>query len=93
MGTFAKKVYMARMVRELELLTYEVTMARCSNSALKLVIWWGNNIGGGTMLISENELKESADLSIAYWKKNRLHFVPISMATTRNGVKGLPKQW
>ena len=57
------------MARELELLNYEATMARCSNSALKLVIWWGNNIGGGTMLISENELKESADLSIAYWKK------------------------
>ena len=57
------------MARELELLNYEATMARCSNSALKLVIWWGNNIGGGTMLISENELKESADLAIAYWKK------------------------
>ena len=57
------------MARELELLTYEATMARCSNSALKLLIWWGNNIGGGTMLISENELKESADLAIAYWKK------------------------
>jgi hypothetical protein len=37
-----KKVYMAR---ELELLTYEATMARCSNSALKFVVWWGNNIG------------------------------------------------
>ena len=69
MSTFAKKVFMARMVRELELLNYEATMARCSNSALKLVIWWGNNIGGGTMLISENELKESADLAIAFWKK------------------------
>lgn len=57
------------MARELELLTYEATMARCSNSALKLLIWWGNNIGGGTMLISENKLKESADLAIAYWKK------------------------
>ena len=57
------------MARELELLTYEATMARCSNSAIKLLIWWGNNIGGGTMLISENELKESADLAIAYWKK------------------------
>ena len=57
------------MARELELLTYEATMARCSNSALKLLIWWGNNIGGGTMLISENELKESADLAIAFWKK------------------------
>ena len=66
MGTFAKKVYMAR---ELELLNYEATMVRCSNSAIKLLIWWGNNIGGGTMLISENELKESADLAIAYWKK------------------------
>ena len=61
-----KKVYMAR---ELELLNYEATMVRCSNSAIKLLIWWGNNIGGGTMLISENELKESADLAIAYWKK------------------------
>lgn len=57
------------MAREFELLTYEATMARCSNSALKLLIWWGNNIGGGTMLISENELKESADLAIAFWKK------------------------
>lgn len=61
-----KKVYMAR---ELELLNYEATMVRCSNSAIKLLIWWGNNIGGGTMLISENELKESADLAIAFWKK------------------------
>ena len=60
---------MARMVRELELLNYDATMARCSNSALKLVIWWGNNIGGGTMLISEAELKESVELAIAYWKK------------------------
>ena len=60
---------MARMVGELELLNYDATMARCSNSALKLVIWWGNNIGGGTMLISEAELKESVDLAIAYWKK------------------------
>ena len=60
---------MARMVRELKLLNYDATMARCSNSALKLVIWWGNNIGGGTMLISEAELKESVDLAIAYWKK------------------------
>lgn len=57
------------MARELELLTYEATMARCSNSALKLLIWWGNNIGGGTMLISEAELKESVELAIAYWKK------------------------
>lgn len=57
------------MVRELELLNYDATMARCSNSALKLVIWWGNNIGGGTMLISEAELKESVELAIAYWKK------------------------
>lgn len=57
------------MARELELLNYEATMVRCSNSAIKLLIWWGNNIGGGTMLISENELKESADLAIAYWKK------------------------
>ena len=57
------------MARDLELLNYEATMARCSNSAIKLLIWWGNNIGGGTMLISENELKESADLAIAYWKK------------------------
>ena len=69
MSTFAKKVFMARMVRELELLNYDATMARCSNSALKLVIWWGNNIGGGTMLISEAELKESVELAIAYWKK------------------------
>ena len=79
------------MARELELLNYEATMVRCSNSAIKLLIWWGNNIGGGTMLISENELKESADLAIAYWK-NRLCFVPISMTTTRNGVKSLPKK-
>ena len=57
------------MARELELLNYEATMVHCSNSAIKLLIWWGNNIGGGTMLISENELKESADLAIAYWKK------------------------
>ena len=57
------------MARKLELLNYEATMVRCSNSAIKLLIWWGNNIGGGTMLISENELKESADLAIAYWKK------------------------
>ena len=69
MSTFAKKVFMARMLRELELLNYDATMARCSNSALKLVIWWGNNIGGGTMLISEAELKESVELAIAYWKK------------------------
>ena len=57
------------MARELELLNYEATMVHCSNSAIKLLIWWGNNIGGGTMLISENELKESADLAIAFWKK------------------------
>ena len=57
------------MARELELLNYEATMVYCSNYAIKLLIWWGNNIGGGTMLISENELKESADLAIAYWKK------------------------
>ena len=80
------------MARELELLNYEATMVRCSNSAIKLLIWWGNNIGGGTMLISENELKESADLAIAFWK-NRLSFVPISMTTTRNGVKSLLKEW
>ena len=74
MSTFAKKVFMARMVRELELLNYDATMARCSNSALKLVIWWGNNIGGGTMLISEAELKESVELAIAYWKKQIVLF-------------------
>ena len=89
MGTFAKKVYMAR---ELELLTYEATMARCSNSALKLLIWWGNNIGGGTMLISENELKESADLAIAYWRKADCALSLISMTTTRNGAKSLLKK-
>ena len=76
------------MARELELLNYETTMARCSNSALKLVIWWGNNIGGGTMLISENELKESADLAIAYWKK-QIVLCPYINGNDKEWCKGL----
>lgn len=57
------------MNKHLEIKEYEATMMSCSLSAIKWLIWICNNNSGGTMLISDIELKESEELAIAYWKK------------------------
>ncbi len=60
------------MDKQLEIKNYETTMARCSASAIKWLVWICNNSCGGTMLISDIELKESEELAIAYWKRKIL---------------------
>ena len=60
------------MDKQLEIKKYEATMARCSASAIKWLIWICNNSSGGTMIISDFELKESEELAIAYWKREIL---------------------
>lgn len=60
------------MDNQLEIKKYEATMARCSASAIKWLIWICNDSSGGTMLISDIELKESEELAIAYWKREIL---------------------
>lgn len=60
------------MDKQLEIKNYETTMARCSASAIKWLVWICNNSSGGTMLISDIELKESEKLAIAYWKREIL---------------------
>lgn len=60
------------MDKQLEIKKYEATMARCSASAIKWLVWICNNSSGGTMLISDIELKESEELTIAYWKREIL---------------------
>lgn len=57
------------MNKHLEIKEYEATMMSCSLSAIKWLIWICNNNSGGTMLISDIELKESEELAIAYWKR------------------------
>ncbi len=60
------------MNKHLEIKEYEATMMRCSLSAIKWLIWICNNNSGGTMLISDIELKESEELAIAYWRREIL---------------------
>lgn len=60
------------MDKQLEIKNYETTMAQCSASAIKWLVWICNNSSGGTMLISDIELKESEELAIAYWKREIL---------------------
>ena len=60
------------MDKQLEIKNYETTMARCSASAIKWLVWICNNSSGSTMLISDIELKESEELAIAYWKREIL---------------------
>lgn len=57
------------MNKHLEIKEYEATMMSCSLSDIKWLVWICNNNSGGTMLISDIELKESEELAIAYWKK------------------------
>lgn len=60
------------MNKHLEIKEYEATMMSCSLSAIKWLVWICNNSSGGTMLISDIELKESEELAIAYWKREIL---------------------
>ena len=39
-------------------------------SAIKHVVWWFNNIGGGSMLITDKELHEAEEPAIALSKRN-----------------------
>ncbi len=57
-------------MNEFEIIHYDLIIARCLTSAIKYVVWWFNNIGGGCMLITDKELHEAEELAIALSKRN-----------------------